>query len=185
VRFSKHSRTDEFEKAALPHLNDLYRAAARLLGDRARAEDVVQETYLQAWKSFDRFEPGTNCRAWLFKILVNTVHHYRRKWFNMRLVKESEEVLEQAAAYSPPIPEQITEEEILRALDRVPADYRAAVLLADVEEFSYKEIAGMLNVPIGTVMSRLSRGRKLLREQLAGLARSYGIGQAGGEGRGA
>ena len=130
--FSKHPRTDEFEKAALPHLNELYRSAARLLGDSTRAEDVVQEVYLQAWKSFDRFEPGTNCRAWLFKILVNTVHHYRRKWFNMRLVKESEEVLEQAVAYAPPIPDEITEQEILRALDRVPADYRAAVLLADV-----------------------------------------------------
>lgn len=183
--FSKHPRTDEFEKAALPHLNELYRSAARLLGDSTRAEDVVQEVYLQAWKSFDRFEPGTNCRAWLFKILVNTVHHYRRKWFNMRLVKESEEVLEQAVAYAPPIPDEITEQEILRALDRVPADYRAAVLLADVEEFSYKEIAGMLNVPIGTVMSRLSRGRKLLREQLSELARSYGIGKAGEEGRSA
>jgi len=169
----------------LPHLNELYRSAARLLGDSTKAEDVVQEVYLQAWKSFDRFEPGTNCRAWLFKILVNTVHHYRRKWFNMRLVKESDEVLAQAVADAPPIPEEITEPEILRALDRVPADYRAAVLLADVEEFSYKEIAGMLNVPIGTVMSRLSRGRKLLREQLSELARSYGIGQAGEEGRSA
>ena len=169
----------------MPHLNELYRSAARLLGDSTKAEDVVQEVYLQAWKSFDRFEPGTNCRAWLFKILVNTVHHYRRKWFNMRLVKESDEVLAQAVADAPPIPEEITEPEILRALDRVPADYRAAVLLADVEEFSYKEIAGMLNVPIGTVMSRLSRGRKLLREQLSELARSYGIGQAGEEGRSA
>ena len=169
----------------MPHLNELYHSAARLLGDSTKAEDVVQEVYLQAWKSFDRFEPGTNCRAWLFKILVNTVHHYRRKWFNMRLVKESEEVLAQAVADAPPIPEEITEPEILRALDRVPADYRAAVLLADVEEFSYKEIAGMLNVPIGTVMSRLSRGRKLLREQLSELARSYGIGQAGEEGRSA
>ena len=183
--FSKHPRTAEFEKAALPHLPELYRTAARLLGDSAQAEDVVQETYLQAWKSFDRFQPGTNCRAWLFKILVNTIHHHRRKWFSLRRVKESEEVLEQAVAPMPAVPERITEGEILRALDRVPADYRAAVLLADVEEFSYKEIAGMLNVPIGTVMSRLSRGRKLLREQLSELARSYGIRPAGQEDRGA
>jgi len=159
--------------------------AARLLGDTTRAEDVVQETYLQAWKSFDRFAPGTNCRAWLFKILINTIHHYRRKWLNPRLVADSEETLEQTAAPTPPIPEHITEEEILRALDRLPADYRTAVLLADVEEFSYKEIAGMLNVPIGTVMSRLSRGRKMLREQLSELARSYGIGRGGEEGRSA
>ncbi|MFN7993940.1 MAG: sigma-70 family RNA polymerase sigma factor [Bryobacteraceae bacterium] len=183
--FSKQPRTDEFEKVALPHLPELYRAAGRLLGDSTRAEDVVQEVYLQAWKSFDRFESGTNCRAWLFKILVNTAHHYRRKWFNVRMVKESEEVLEQAVAGAPPIPEQVTEQEIVRALDRIPADYREVVLLADVEDFSYKEIAGMLNVPIGTVMSRISRGRKLLREYLADVARSYGIGTTGEEGRSA
>ena len=182
--FSKHPPTDEFEKAALPHLQDLYRAVVRLLGDTTRAEDVVQEAYLQAWKSFDRFAPGTNCRAWMFKILINTIHHYRRKWLNPRMVTDSEEILEQTAAATPPIPEQITEGEILRALAQVPADYRTAVLLADVEEFSYKEIAGMLNVPIGTVMSRLSRGRKMLREQLSELARSYGIGRSG-EGHGA
>lgn len=175
--FSKRPRTDEFEQAALPHLNELYRTAARLLGDSTKAEDVVQETYLQAWRSFDRFESGTNCRAWLFKILVNTIYHHRRKLFNLRLVKESEEVLEQAVAPATSIPEHISETEILRALDRIPTDYRAAVLLADVEEFSYKEIASLLSVPIGTVMSRLSRGRRLLREQLAEVARSYGIGQ--------
>jgi RNA polymerase sigma-70 factor, ECF subfamily len=183
VLFSKRPRTDEFEKAALPLLNELYRTAFRLLGDGAKAEDVVQETYLQAWKSFARFEPGTNCRAWLFKILVNTIHHHRRNWFNLRRVPESEEILEQTAACAALVPERVTQEEILRALDRLPADYRAAVLLADVEEFSYKEIAGLLDVPIGTVMSRLSRGRKLLREQLAELARSYGIGPLGKEGK--
>jgi RNA polymerase sigma-70 factor (ECF subfamily) len=185
VLFSKQSRSEEFEKAALPHLNELYRTAARLLGDGTRAEDVVQEVYLQAWKAFDRFEPGTNCRAWLFRILVNTVHHYRRKWFNPRIVKESEEILEQTVAYTPAIPETITEGEILRALDRLPAGYREVILLADVDEFSYKDIATMQQVPIGTVMSRLSRGRKLLRDQLSGLARSYGIGQGGEEGRSA
>ncbi len=155
--------------------------AARLLGDTTKAEDAVQETYLQAWKSFARFEPGTNCRAWLFKILVNTVHHHRRSWFNLRRVKESEEILEQTAAAAAPVPERIAQREILRALDRLPADYRAAVLLADVEEFSYKEISGLLEVPIGTVMSRLSRGRKMLRAELSELARAYGI-DAGQEG---
>jgi RNA polymerase sigma-70 factor (ECF subfamily) len=97
----------------------------------------------------------------------------------LRRVKESEEILEQTAACAAPAPERIAQEEILRALGRLPPDYRAAVLLADVEEFSYKEIAALLDVPIGTVMSRLSRGRKLLREQLSGLARSYGIGEGG------
>ncbi len=101
----------------MPHLKELYRVAARLLGDATRAEDVVQEAYLQAWKSFDRFTPGTNCRAWLFKILINTIRHYRRKWLNQRQATDSEEILEQAEAAAPPIPEHITEEEILRALD--------------------------------------------------------------------
>lgn len=177
--FSKLPQTGEFEKIALPHLNELYRTAARLLGDGTKAEDVVQETYLQAWKSFARFAPGTNCRAWLFKILVNTIHHYRRGWFNLRRVKESEEILEHTAISTAAVPERIAREEILRALGRLPEDYRATVLLADVEEFSYKEIAALLDVPIGTVMSRLSRGRKLLREQLSDLARSYGIGEGG------
>jgi RNA polymerase sigma-70 factor, ECF subfamily len=179
VLFSKHPRTEEFEKAALPHLPELYRTAARMLGDGAKAEDVVQDVYLQAWKSFDRFQPGTNCRAWLFKILMNTLHHFRRKWLNPRETRESEEILEQAAAPGPPVSERLTDQAILRALDRVPADFRAVVLLADVEEFSYKEIAGMLSVPIGTVMSRLSRGRRLLRDQLSGVAQSYGLGQGG------
>jgi RNA polymerase sigma-70 factor (ECF subfamily) len=180
--FSKPPQTGEFESAALPHLHELYRTAVRLLGDGAKAEDAVQETYLQAWKSFARFAPGTNCRAWLFKILLNTIHHHRRNWFNLRRARESEEILEHTAACAPAIPERIAQREILLALDRLPAEYRATVLLADVEEFSYKEIAGILDVPIGTVMSRLSRGRKLLREQLSTLARSYGIGAAGKEG---
>jgi RNA polymerase sigma-70 factor (ECF subfamily) len=171
-------RAEEFEAAALPHLNDIHRTAARLLSDSTRADDVAQEVFLQAWKSFHKFEAGTNCRAWLFKILFNTLHHYRRKWFNIRMVKESEELIEQTVTYSPPVPEHITDEEILAALAQVSSDFRAVVLLVDVEEFSYKEVAGILSVPIGTVMSRLSRGRKLLREHLAELARSYGIGRA-------
>jgi RNA polymerase sigma-70 factor (ECF subfamily) len=176
--FSSKLRAEEFEAAALPHLNDIYRTAARLLSDGTKADDVAQEVFLQAWKSFDKFEAGTNCRAWLFKILFNTLHHYRRKWFNIRMVKESEELIEQTATYLPPVPEHITDEDILAALAEVSSDFRAVVLLVDVEEFSYKEVAGILNVPIGTVMSRLSRGRKLPRERLADLARSYGIGRA-------
>jgi RNA polymerase sigma-70 factor (ECF subfamily) len=183
--FSRKLRTDEFEAAALPHLNDIYRAAARLLGDAAGAGDVVQDVYLQAWKSFNQFQPGTNCRAWLFKILLHTVHHYRRKWLNIRMVKESDDILEQVAASSPPISEQITDEGMLAALAEVPQDFRAVVLLIDVEEFSYREAAGILNVPIVTVMSRLSRGRRLLRDRLAEAAQSYGIGKSTGEGKSA
>jgi len=183
--FSKRPRTDEFEAVAMPHMNDIYRTAARLLGNGAGADDVVQDVYMQAWKSFDQFELGTNCRAWLFKILFHTLNHYRRKWMNFRMIKESDEILEQTPAGSPPSPEHITDEEMMAALAEVPQDFRAVVLLIDVEEFSYKEAAGILNVPIGTVMSRLSRGRKALREKLAGLAESYGIGRTHEEGKSA
>ncbi len=176
-------RTEDFEAAALPHMNDLYRTASRLLGDPARADDVIQDVYLQAWKSFDQFELGTNCRAWLFKILFHTINHYRRKWLSIRMVKESEEILEQAVAAGPPVSDRVTDEDVLAALADIPQDFRAVVLLTDVEEFSYKEAAGILDVPIGTVMSRLSRGRKLLRERLANMAQSYGIGGGIGEGR--
>jgi RNA polymerase sigma-70 factor (ECF subfamily) len=174
---ARRPKIDDFETAAMPHLNDIYRAAARLLGGASGADDVVQDVYLQAWKSFGQFELGTNCRAWLFKILFHTLQHYRRKWLNTRMVKESEEVLEAAVGPAPPPLENITDQQMLAALGEIPQDFRAVVILIDVEEFSYKEAAGILEVPIGTVMSRLSRGRRLLRERLADLARSYGIGE--------
>lgn len=173
--FYKASARERFDAEALPHLNDLFRTAARVMGDRARAEDVVQEAYLQAWKSFSRFEAGTNCRAWLFKILFHCVHHHRRKWFRFPLLKETEEFMEANLAFSPPVPEHLTDEDILDALDGIPADFRAVVLLVDVQEFSYKDAAEILSIPVGTVMSRLSRGRKLLREQLVDVARAYGV----------
>ncbi len=168
----------------MPHLNDIFRTASRMVGEKARAEDIVQEVYLQAWKSFARFETGTNCRAWLYKILFHCVNHHRRKWFRFPLLKEAEEFLETNLTYEAPIPEHLTDEDVLRALDAVPAGFRAVVLLVDVEEFPYKEAADILSIPIGTVMSRLSRGRKLLREQLASVALSHGIGKPAGEGRG-
>lgn len=163
-----------FELEAMPHLHDLARTAARVMGDRARAEDVVQETYLQAWKSFHRFETGTNCRAWLYKILFHCIQHYRRKWFRWTVMQAMDEYTEATAAYTPPVPDQLTDEDFVAALDRVPADFRAVLLLVDVEEFAYKDAAEILGVPIGTVMSRLSRGRKILREQLTGLAQEFG-----------
>jgi RNA polymerase sigma-70 factor, ECF subfamily len=179
------SVADRFEREAMPHLNDLFRTANRLVNDRARAEDVVQEVYLQAWKSFHRFEAGTNCRAWLFKILFHCVNHHRRKWFRFPLLKEKEEFLETNLTYSPPLPEHLSDEDILAALDRIPSDYRAVVLLVDVQEFSYKDAAEIVGTPIGTVMSRLSRGRKLLREQLVMVAQSYGIGNSAQKGQSA
>ncbi len=170
------SAEDRFQTEAMPHLNDVFRTASRILGDRTRAEDVAQEVFLQAWKSYDKFETGTNCKAWLYKILFHCVNHHRRKWFRFPLLKDTEEFLEANLAYTPPVAEHITDAEILAALDKIPDDYRSVVLLVDVEEFAYKEASDILGVPIGTVMSRLSRGRKLLREKLSNVARSYGIG---------
>lgn len=171
---------EAFEAEALPYFDDLYRTAVRVVGDRTEAEDLVQEAYLQAWKSFHRFEPGTNCRAWLFKILFHVIHHHRRKWFNFKWVEEGEILLEEVLAYEPPIPEHLTDEDILAALDRIPVNYREVLILADVQEFPYKEISETLKIPIGTVMSRLSRGRKILRGELAQLGQPFAMTMAKG-----
>ncbi|HZH30682.1 MAG TPA: sigma-70 family RNA polymerase sigma factor [Pyrinomonadaceae bacterium] len=156
---------EDFEQAALPHLNKLFRAAVRMTGNQAESEDLVQEVYLQAWKSFYRFEMGTNCHAWLFKILTNKIKHYYRKNYRFKLVNDSEKALA-GLAYTAPTPQSLCDELLLACLGNLPSVYREAIILADVEEFSYKEIGVILDVPIGTVMSRLSRGRKLLRIEL-------------------
>jgi RNA polymerase sigma-70 factor (ECF subfamily) len=161
----------------MPHLNDLFRTAWRMTGERSQAEDVLQEVYLQAWRSFERFEAGTNCRAWLYKILFHCVSHQRRKWLRFPLLKENEEFLEANLAQPTAVAQEITDGEILAALDKLSSEFRSVVLLVDVEEFAYKEVAEILTIPIGTVMSRLSRGRGLLRQHLAELARTYGIGK--------
>jgi RNA polymerase sigma-70 factor (ECF subfamily) len=175
--FHDQTIATRFEREAMPHTSDLYRTALRMLRDPGRAEDAVQEAYLQAWKSFHRFSPGTNCRAWLYKILFHGISHERRKLFRLPLLKKTEEYLEANLESTASVPEHLTNEEILAALDNIPADFGGVVLLVDVEEFAYKEVAGILGIPIGTVMSRLSRGRKLLREQLADVAKTYGIGK--------
>ena len=174
--FHSKTRVEDFEAAALPHLADLFRSASLLVQHSSEAEDLVQEVYLEAWKSFHRFELGTNCRAWLFKILFHRLHHLRR-----RLIKASK--LEAFASPAdldslmaePPVPQEIRDEDILRALGNVPLEFREVVLMADVDDFSYKEIAETLKIPLGTVMSRLSRGRNLLRQELADVAGLYGI----------
>jgi RNA polymerase sigma-70 factor, ECF subfamily len=170
-------QANDFEAIALPHLNDLYRSARHTLGNEAAAEDVVQETYLQAWKSFHRFEPGTNIRAWLHKIMFHVIHHHWRKNSRLVTVAEEDEFIFDQLTYEPPVPQELRDQDLLAALARVPENYRAVILLADVQEFAYKEIAAMLNIPIGTVMSRLSRARKMLRQELADYT-SVGSGQA-------
>jgi RNA polymerase sigma-70 factor (ECF subfamily) len=170
-----HSIEARFEAEAMPHLNDIFRTALRVTGDRGAAEDVIQDVYLQAWRSFDRFEEGTNCRAWLYKILFHCVSHQRRKWFRFPQLKETEEFLEANLTQPASVPQHLTDEEILLALDGIAQEFRSVVVLVDVEEFAYKEVAEILSIPIGTVMSRLSRGRAMLRKRLSGVARSYGI----------
>jgi RNA polymerase sigma-70 factor (ECF subfamily) len=164
----------EFETEALPHLNDLYRAAAAITRSRTEAEDAVQEAYLQALRSYHRFAPGTNCRAWLFRILFHVISHQRRKWFG-RFVHSDREVLEQSAVYVAPVPEELTDDDMIAAFRKLPPRFAEVVMLCDVQEFSYKEIQEALGIPIGTVMSRLSRGRQLLRSELANCAARAGI----------
>jgi RNA polymerase sigma-70 factor (ECF subfamily) len=171
----ENQRAADFETDAMPYARDLYRTALRLLQDSGKASDAVQETYLLAWKSFDRYERGTNCKAWLYQILLNVVRHERRTWFKW-LTGREEDVAEAVLIAPQPVAEALGDRDILSALDRIPRQYREVVLLVDVNDFSYKETSEMLQVPIGTVMSRLNRGRGLLRQELAGVAASYGIG---------
>jgi RNA polymerase sigma-70 factor (ECF subfamily) len=156
---------ERFEAVALLHMQELYRTAAAILRDRIQAQDIVQETYLRAWKAFSSFTPGTNCRAWLFKILFREISHHRRNWFNRSLFCGPETL--ELLVYKTPKSEDLTDEEILSALRKLPARFAEVVLLADVHDFTYKEIEETLDIPIGTVMSRVSRGRSLLRSYLS------------------
>jgi RNA polymerase sigma-70 factor (ECF subfamily) len=169
-----------FERDALASLDALYRTARRLSRDRADAEDLVQDTYLKAFRAADRFEPGTNLRAWLFTILHNTARNRFRDRARDTVAVNSD-VVDRAADAPPPgsasygaeTPETLLLHETLgpelqSAIDGLPDAFREAVWLRDVEEFSYAEIAAMLAIPIGTVMSRISRGRRLLFERLNG-----------------
>lgn len=165
-----------FEGETMMFINELYRTATRLTRNQTDAEDLVQETYMQAWKSFKHYEIGTNCRAWLYKIMFNKFdHHRRKKATQAKYFQEADEFVFDNASYSTPIPEHLTDKEIIAALDKLPEHYRSVVLLADVQEFDYKEIAEILEVPIGTVMSRLNRARMQLRKSLARVAGEYGI----------
>ena len=160
------NQQERFEVEALPHLRALYGTAFRLTRNAHDAEDLVQETFLRAFRGFDRYTPGTNIRAWLFTIL------YRTRTDAFRQAKHAPptvELLDDGPAV-PPAQDALASggEEIARALDRLPEAFRTAVVLRDVDEFSYEEIARIMEVPIGTVMSRIYRGRALLRTALAG-----------------
>lgn len=162
----------DFEAQALGYADQLFRVALRLEREYGRAEDLLQETFMHAWRSFHRFEPGTNLRAWLYKIMFNRYYSERRAE-RMKLIPV-EEMIAETIAYDPPVPQHVTDEDVLAALDTVPRDFQLMIVLADIEELAYKEIAEVLGIPIGTVMSRLHRGRKLLRVELANYAHNAG-----------
>ena len=134
--------------------------------NRDEAEDLVQDTLKQALESFHRYTPGTNCRAWLMSILNHLRSNRRRAKGRSPIVADTDDVLASTVAFAPPVPEHLTDEEVLGALRRIPVQYQEVIVLSDVEELPYKEIAKHLSIPIGTVMSRLHRGRALLRQEL-------------------
>ena len=177
-----------FAEQAMVYMDQLYSAARRMTRNAADAEDLVQETYLRAYRGFGNFQEGTNLRAWLFRILTNAfINSYRSKqrkprsvdlasvedlYLHQRLGGDTKAAL--GASAEDVLMESITESEIIDALESLPEEYRIAVLLADVEGFAYKEIAQILDVPMGTVMSRLHRGRKTLQKRLLEFGKTRG-----------
>jgi len=155
-----------FEAEAMPHVDRLFRLAMWMERDRQEAEDLVQETLLQALRSFARFTAGTNCRAWLITILHHVRSNRRRARFRRQAVETPDDRIAETIPFVPPVLTQLTDEDILAALNGIPEPYQDIILLSDVEELSYKEIAEALDIPMGTVMSRLHRGRALLRKAL-------------------
>jgi RNA polymerase sigma-70 factor (ECF subfamily) len=178
-----------FAELAMPHMQALYTAALRMTRNPADAEDLVQETFLKAYRAFDRYEDGTNLKAWLYKILTNTfINSYRAA--KRRPEKADVEDIEDLYLYrrigdlrsngpgrsaEDEVFEHFTDDEVKQAIESLPEAFRIAVLLADVEGFSYKEIAEITDVPIGTVMSRIHRGRKALQKALMEFAVAHGL----------
>jgi len=181
------SRKGLFEQTTLQYLDDLYATGLRLCRNERDAEDLVQETYLKAFKYFHQYTPGTNCRAWLFRILRNTfINSYRRKVKEREILQRQENgSLQQSLICADSVerfsnPEQRIiysglGDDVTRALDALPGEFRMVVVLSDLQGFSYKEIARIMDTPIGTVMSRLFRARRLLRQSLRrfGLQEGY------------
>lgn len=176
---------ERFTALISEHLDGLFRTALRLTRNRANAEDLLQETFLRAWRSFHTFKPGTNVRAWLYRILMNAhIDAYRRttrepeivdqddvdEFYLYSKVQDSDE-FRRAGNPEEALLSQLMEADVVGALDGLPDAFRSVVVLADIEGFSYKEIAEILNIPIGTVMSRLHRGRRQLQAKLWDYAR--------------
>jgi RNA polymerase sigma-70 factor, ECF subfamily len=179
---------ERFQTDALPLLDSIYAGALRMTRNPADAEDLVQETMMRAYRAFDRFEPGTNLKAWLFRILTNAyINTYRKK--QREPLKVSHDEIEEFDLYRElkqhdpqwdATPENIVlsnlvDSDIIDAIDDLPEQFRLAVVLSDIEGFSYAEMAEIMDVPLGTVMSRLHRGRKALQKRLWEVARDRGI----------
>jgi RNA polymerase sigma-70 factor (ECF subfamily) len=168
ARVSEQAQWKAFEAEALPHVDRLFRLAMWLERDRGEAEDLVQETLTRALQSFHRYTPGTNCRAWLTTILQHARANRRRARANSPILPTGlEERVANAIPFVPPVPDTLTDEDLLAALESIPPPYQEIILLCDVQEMTYKEIAAALDIPLGTVMSRLHRGRELLRTALS------------------
>ena len=186
--FKEKQKKLAFKEEALPHIDALYAVALRLVKDEKDAEDLVQDAFLKAYNHFDKYKRGTNCKAWLFKILTNTfINKYRKKQKERRVIADDEArplYDKRAAKDALPLDRHFDSEEQLFhalfsdevrfALEEIPEDFRIVVLLADLQDFSYREIAEILDCPIGTVMSRLYRGRRLLQQQLVDYALHQG-----------
>jgi len=182
----------QFAQQAMQYAPQLYSAALRMTRNGADAEDLVQETFLRAYRSFHTFEEGSNLRAWLFRILTNTfINTYRAKQRRpqqqelgeleeLYLYRRVADVDPMSRSAEDTLFDWFTDDEVKQALEDLPENFRLPVLLADVEEFSYKEIAEMLDIPIGTVMSRLHRGRKQMQKALADFATERGLFRAAG-----
>ncbi|MEJ2218632.1 MAG: sigma-70 family RNA polymerase sigma factor [Gemmatimonadota bacterium] len=184
-------RIQSFETEALPHLDAVYRFALRLSGSPAAAEDLVQDTYLRAYRAWEQYTPGTRAKSWLFTICRNAYlrqreRDTRRSELVDRAARE-DPALDGSPARETPIftgghdydPEgdffrEIIDDTILDAIDTLPPDFREAVVLSDLQGLSYQEVAGILNVPLGTVKSRLFRGRRMLQQKLYGYAVEFG-----------
>jgi RNA polymerase sigma-70 factor, ECF subfamily len=174
---------EAFQEEALSLVDSLHRTALRLTRNQADAEDLVQDTYLKAFRAEAQFRPGTNLKAWMFRILHNTFLNMRREAGRSLVSADSDAVERAPAAADAVSPEQLLlrqtiDSDLRAALDALPEVFREAVWLRDVEQFTYSEIAELTGVPVGTVMSRISRGRRALHDRLAGSAGGLGVGAA-------